>query len=72
VWLAPLAVTLGALGVVAVAWTRAVRRFKETGPSATGDEHDQTTGGRDGQDGVLADQTASMTTASMSKEGSSS
>jgi cytochrome c-type biogenesis protein CcmH len=67
VWLAPVAVTLGALGVVAVAWTRAVRRFKETGPSATGEEHDPTAGGRGGQADVLADQAAST-----SKEGSSS
>jgi cytochrome c-type biogenesis protein CcmH len=34
VWLAPIAVTLGALGVVAVAWARAVHRFRAAEPGA--------------------------------------
>ena len=45
VWIAPIAVTLGALGVVAVAWGRAVRRFREMGPAATDRGNDP--GGRD-------------------------
>lgn len=34
VWLAPIAVTLGSLAVVAVAWARAVRRFRAPAPRA--------------------------------------
>jgi cytochrome c-type biogenesis protein CcmH len=45
VWIAPIAVTLGALGVVAVAWGRAVRRFRKMGPAATDRGNDP--GGRD-------------------------
>ncbi|MDA8070580.1 MAG: cytochrome c-type biogenesis protein CcmH [Actinomycetota bacterium] len=35
VWLAPIAVTLGALAVVAVAWARAVQRFRAADPGPT-------------------------------------
>ncbi|MDA8309548.1 MAG: cytochrome c-type biogenesis protein CcmH [Actinomycetota bacterium] len=35
VWLAPIAVTLGALAVVVVAWARAVRRFRAPAPAVT-------------------------------------
>lgn len=38
VWVAPIAVTLGALGVVAVAWGRAARRWKPSGEPAADDE----------------------------------
>ncbi len=34
VWLAPIGVTLGALAVVAIAWARAVRRFRAPAPRA--------------------------------------
>jgi cytochrome c-type biogenesis protein CcmH/NrfF len=67
VWIAPVAVTLGALGVVAVAWTRAVRRFKGAELSAPGEEHHPMAGGPGGQVGGLVDLPAST-----SKEGWSS
>lgn len=39
VWIAPMAVTLAGLGVVAVAWARAVRRFQAAAPTDTGGSH---------------------------------
>lgn len=47
VWVAPVAVTLGALGIVAVAWSRAVRRWKGTGETATGDGGELSAEGHD-------------------------
>ena len=47
VWLAPIGVTLGALAVVAVAWARAVQRFRAPAPGATEAAVDPPGGGRD-------------------------
>jgi cytochrome c-type biogenesis protein CcmH len=59
VWIAPIAVALGAIGVVAVAWIRAARRFKEAELSAPGEEHHAMAGELGGQDGGLVGRPAS-------------